>query len=191
MSITNEIGRINTALDAVEDGKEAIADALTAKGVDTMPDASFDTLATNIGLIVSGSASSQNIVVDERVSVTAGMYNYANCFFEVTIPEYAVNKKYFFIVEAGEDVDRSTASSSAPVLEIIIGFFSGTVIRNAMKFLIASFRNQGSATALSNNVVNTNADTNFKNGLFKLFSYSSNNYTRYGTGTYRLRIYEV
>lgn len=54
MSILSDLDRISAALEAVEGGKADIAEAITAKGVDTLPDSSFDTLAANIGLIDGG-----------------------------------------------------------------------------------------------------------------------------------------
>lgn len=54
MSISDNLLRISDSLEAVAEGKENIAEAITAKGVDTLPEADFDTLALNIGRIEGG-----------------------------------------------------------------------------------------------------------------------------------------
>lgn len=54
MSVASEMQRIADALDAVSAGKDVIADAITAKGVPTPTDSTFEELATNVGLIEGG-----------------------------------------------------------------------------------------------------------------------------------------
>lgn len=191
MSVASEMTRISNALDAVSTAKSNIAEAITAKGVDTLSDASFDTLVTNIGLIESGVGGASNLVVDTTASATSGVYTASSPLITVSIPNYTTSKKYFLLVEAGDDVDRTALSSSNPAVEFVVGLFSGTAMRNTFKLVAATFRNQGSTTALFDNVLKQDGDTIFKNGSMKIYSYSSNVYTRFGTGTYRIRIYEI
>lgn len=65
MSMNSEMDRIANSLDRVEDGKTAAAEAITAKGVDTLPDADFDTLALNIGLISEGEPMEEYVLDSE------------------------------------------------------------------------------------------------------------------------------
>lgn len=58
MSIANELQTLTTNVQGVLDGKACIAQAITSKGVPTADDASFDTLAVNVGLIEGGGGGS-------------------------------------------------------------------------------------------------------------------------------------
>ena len=50
---------------SVSDGKTAVANAITAKGVTTATDATFDTMAANISAIESGSGIGLNVFTQE------------------------------------------------------------------------------------------------------------------------------
>lgn len=54
MSIANELQTLTINVQGVLDGKASIAQAITSKGVPTADDASFETLAVNVGLIEGG-----------------------------------------------------------------------------------------------------------------------------------------
>lgn len=54
MSAADRITELGNILETCAEGKEAIANALTSKGVPTEPDDSFDTMAVNVGLIENG-----------------------------------------------------------------------------------------------------------------------------------------
>lgn len=54
MSIATELTALATNTQGILDGKADVAQAITSKGVPTADDASFDTLAINIGLITGG-----------------------------------------------------------------------------------------------------------------------------------------
>lgn len=54
MSIASELEALAANTQGIIDAKTNLAEAVTAKGVDTLPTSSFDTIATNIGLISGG-----------------------------------------------------------------------------------------------------------------------------------------
>lgn len=54
MSVADKITELDGILSGCVDGKAAIAQAITAKGVATADDDSFDTMALNVGLIEGG-----------------------------------------------------------------------------------------------------------------------------------------
>lgn len=59
MSAADRITELGNILQTCVEGKEAIADALTSKGVATKPEDSFDTMAVNVGLIEGGAVVNQ------------------------------------------------------------------------------------------------------------------------------------
>lgn len=56
MSTADKLTQLDGIIENAIAGKASVAEAITAKGVDTLPDASFDTLAINVGLIEGGSS---------------------------------------------------------------------------------------------------------------------------------------
>lgn len=64
MSAADRITELGNILETCAEGKESIAEALTSKGVPTEPDASFDTMAVNVGLIEGGGAKTTVIAAD-------------------------------------------------------------------------------------------------------------------------------
>lgn len=69
MSAADRISELGNILQNCVEGKEAIADALTSKGVATKPEDSFDTMAVNVGLIEGGSASNMFFTPVSRITV--------------------------------------------------------------------------------------------------------------------------
>ena len=62
--------RLNEVFQSVSDGKSLVASAITDKGVTTAADATFQTMATNIANIPSGSGGGQEVVFNEYTSAT-------------------------------------------------------------------------------------------------------------------------
>lgn len=62
MSIASELEALAANTQGIIDAKTNLAEAVTAKGVDTLPTSSFDTIATNIGLITGGGGGLPSVI---------------------------------------------------------------------------------------------------------------------------------
>lgn len=188
MSISSEVTRIGNALNAIESGKRSIADALTAKGVDTMPDASFDTLSTNVGLIQSGGGSgSESFSVDVPA---AGVYNAANKIKMGTISNFDPDATYVADIVYTGDYSQATTSEPVVIRAFLIASANAALVADYRQFVLA-YR-ATSATATSSNVMNIKTSTYMDTvGNLYLYSYSTTAYTRLGAGRYTATVVKI
>lgn len=104
-SINSLYGDMESLKKSVSDGKSAIASAITEKGVSTESDATFDTMASNIGNIQG------NPVI---VSLGSSSSRCTRTFSATTIPEYSnLTISNFYIQPTGWNVWDDTGSASA------------------------------------------------------------------------------
>lgn len=89
MSAADRITELGNILETCVDGKSAIAEAITSKGVPTEPDASFDSLAVNVGLIEGGGAKTTVI----NANVTERGTTSLNLDHDPTFPIMVIGKK--------------------------------------------------------------------------------------------------
>lgn len=82
MSITRDFERLEESIQAVFTGKETLADALTAKGVATFADSSFETLAENLSALEAGAMVHRGVFVGNGRVTTRDLPMELSCPFE-------------------------------------------------------------------------------------------------------------
>ena len=140
--LTNDLNQVNTEIgtlkNSVSDGKSKVANAITEKGIPTATDATFDTLANNIGQI----SSTPTYQIDTfTTDVYGNLAQYATKTYTFSLPDYD-----FAWVSGRSDpyyrmgIFGSSFNRTSKVLSVTIGTskgdsYGGTITYQGLKIV--------------------------------------------------------
>lgn len=123
--------------------RAALAEAVTAKGVDTLPTASFDTIATNIGLIEGGGGGGLEKIGTATTNVVS---SFGGSYGEIAIP---ANDGIFLLTNPSVAPDSTNRLPKAMLVVITTSPVATTMI-------CVTFNNGGSSVGPGSNVKQEN-----------------------------------
>lgn len=125
LATTAELAELETELkNSVGNGKTLVANAITAKGVSTATDATFETMAANVAKIEAGTQLKNTVVIDLPVVLPTASEHKLVYSYTAPKPIYMLycdnrySNGHYFPISGFALVDNSTSSSFKAIKEI-------------------------------------------------------------------------